>query len=330
LANDLSAPPSETDVHISIVNWRTYQLVATCLESIEAISGPPATTVAVVDNESRPGELSALASRFPFVRFIPLAYNAGFAAGTNLGLRSGSGRYALLLNPDTELAPNTLALLVSKLDEDPTLGAAAARLILPDGRTQRSCRGLPSLPRLLWSAVFLDKVPLINRLCGGYMMTSWDHRTERDVEQPAGAFLLIRRECLEDVGFLDEGFHMYFEDVDWCHRALHRGWRIRYFPSATVRHASGGSADQAYARAIQQMRHSLVRYFTKHHGRRAGQLARVLSVMHTLTHAPLWWVLGRLPTQNQSRYDLMARASLTALAHSFEPSVEAFGEVPRG
>jgi GT2 family glycosyltransferase len=204
------------------------------------------TEVVVVDNASSDGSCEVVAAQAPAARLIRNRSNRGFAAAVNQGVRACASPLVLLLNPDAYLQSG-LNDLVRAFDSN-GVGAAAGRLVDLSGEWQRgfNIRAFPTPAVLAFEALLLNRVWPRNPANRRYRMLDFDARREQDVDQPAGAFLMFRREVWEKLGGLDEAFHpLWFEDVDFCLRLRQAGLRIRYVPGTVARHAGGHSVRPA-------------------------------------------------------------------------------------
>ena len=271
------------DVSVIIVSYNTRELLRRCLESLRRCSGAAVETV-VVDNFSTDRSAQMTAVDFPEVKLIPNRENAGFARANNQGIRATGGRYVFCLNPDTEVAPDAIAALVGCLDErGEEVAVAAPRLLEPDGSVQRSLRRFPTRAAVLYQHTLARYLfPPLRRAYGEYKMRDFDYGSDEpaDAEQPMGAALMIRRSALEEVGLFDEGFWMYFEEVDLLERIHRAGYRIVYYPPARVVHHGGASAGPAKAKLYLEFHRSLLRYFRKRlRPGRAAAFAMVYKVL---------------------------------------------------
>lgn len=254
------------DVTVAVVGYRTRDLVLECLASVFRYADDLRVEAVLVDNASGDGTGAAVRERFPTVRVIENRENRGFAAATNQALCQARGRHVLLLNPDARLTGGALQALVALLDAERDVAAAAPRLVYADGALQPSCRRFPTAWGVFCAVAGLDRIwPGCPRF-GRYRMTEFGHDVRRDVDQPMGACLLVRREAIAQVGLLDERFFLYFEDVDWCLRLRQAGWRVAFEPAATVVHLANRSSRQIGPRRWRLYVESLLRYFAKHHG----------------------------------------------------------------
>ena len=242
-----------------------------CLPSLFAQEIPPPFEVILVDNNSRDGTGSWIQSHYPNLRFVPQEKNGGFARAVNRGLSLAQGQYLLCLNQDTWLFPDALATLTEFTDRTPEAGIVGGKILNSDGSLQFSCRTFPKL-----SQTFFHRGSLLTRLfprnsfTRNYLLSDWDHGDTRPVDWVSGAFLLIRRRTLQEIGPLDERFFLYCEDVDWCRRAKEAGWRVFYHPQSRVIHFGGHSYPSL--RAFFEHYRSMWRYYFKYvHGRRSLQ-----------------------------------------------------------
>ncbi len=157
-------------------------------------------------------------------------------------MKVARGEWFLLLNSDTELIDDSVARLFGRVRSEPELGVAHCRLQFPDGRLQHSAYRFPSLHLAFFEGLGMYKLVPKRAgeiLLGGY----WNYMRERDVDWVAGAFMLLPREVFDRTGGFDERLFMYGEDLEWCYRIRDHGWRIRYYPSATVMHVDHASSE---------------------------------------------------------------------------------------
>ncbi len=278
----------EIDLSIVIVNWNGRAYLANCLASIYSRVSAVSLEVIVVDNASRDHSLDGVTEAFPAVRLIVNDSNVGFARANNQAMRMSHGRYVLLLNPDTVVLGDCLDAMVQLMDSHRDVGAGSCQLLNPDGTIQRSCRTFPSLWTVLWDACLLDGLFPRNSVIGRYHLQGWSHDDEREVDQPAGAFLMVRREVLDTVGLLDERFFVYYEDVDWCYRIKMAGWRIMFWPHPKTMHVGGGLTHSRYTEAVNLIHESMKKYFLKNHGPTAARLAGVIHLAGVGPHLAYW------------------------------------------
>ena len=288
------------DLSIIIVSWNVKELLQRCLESI--FQHPPSGLqfeVIVVDNASTDGSAAMVRDGFPQVQLLVNDENLGFTAANNQAIARSRGRYVLLLNPDTEVLGDAPATIVGYMDAHPEVGALGPQLLNPDGSIQSSRRRFPTMATAFLESTILQRWfpdnPVLRRY---YMLDRPDDRTQ-GVDWAVGAALLVRKEAIEQVGPLDEGFFMYSEELDWCHRIKAQGWKVVYLPTAKVVHHGAQSSEQVKPFQHIQFQRSKVRYFRKHHGAWKAEALRLFLlatyVYHLLEEAFKWLVGHKRP-----------------------------------
>jgi N-acetylglucosaminyl-diphospho-decaprenol L-rhamnosyltransferase len=249
-----------SDIGIIIVTYNSAAEIGACLDAALA-SG--AETV-VVDNASRDGTIAEVARRG--VRLIANSENRGFAAAVNQGFGVLNSTYVLLLNPDAVIQ-SSLEPLRQACDL-PGVAGAGGKLLDASGRPQAGfmVRGLPTPTTLALEALLLNRIWPRNPVNRRYRCLDWDSSSLSTVEQPAGAFFMVRRAVWQELGGLDESFFpLWFEDVDFCRRIRDRGFSLYYIPEAVAKHTGGHSIPclPLEMRLIYWYR-SLLRYSAKH------------------------------------------------------------------
>lgn len=248
---------------VVIVNYNSTTPLLTCLDSVYTVLGPD-TRVLVVDNASQDG-VSRLAEAFPQAELSCNLRNLGFAAGSNQGLAKCRAPYVMLLNPDTVLEAGGWAETIDYLERHPEVGVLGPRILDSDGAVQGSARSFHSFHTAFFGRqALLTKWFPDNPLSRRNVLTHAQDDAPREVDWVSGACLLARKEAVERVGVLDERFFLYFEDTDWCRRMWLAGWRVVYWPRATVVHqiaASGGKRD---LRPLWEFHKSCHRYLGKY------------------------------------------------------------------
>ena len=259
-------------ISIIIVSWNTAGLLENCLASI--LANPPISPFQswVVDNASTDDSPQMVREKFPQVHLIENRENVGFARANNQAIQQCTGKYILLLNPDTVVAPGALPALVDFLDKHPEAGAVGARILNPDSSLQISSHPRPTLSRELWRLFHLDRISPYAE----YTLTKWETNQAQEVDVLMGACLLLRKEVLDQVGFLDEDYFMYSEEVDLCYRIQRAGWRLFWVPQAEVVHFGGQSTQQAPTEMFLNLYHGKIKYFRKHNGWSAAQMYKLI------------------------------------------------------
>ena len=257
---------------IIIVSWNTARFLENCLASI--LANPPTSPFEswVVDNASTDESPRMVREKFPQVHILENRENVGFARANNQAIQRCTGKYVLLLNPDTLVASGALQALVEFLDKHPEAGAAGARLLNPDGSLQISSHPRPTLSREFWRMFHLDALSPY----AAYPLPKWETNQPQEVDVLMGACLLVRKEVLDQVGILDEDYFIYSEEVDLCSRIQRAGWRLYWVPQAEVVHFGGQSTQQASTEMFLNLYHSKIIYFRKHYGWSAAQIYKLV------------------------------------------------------
>ena len=281
-----------SDLAVVVVNHNAGAYLRRCMESLRTGSGDVSLEVVVVDNASTDGSPEAALEERPDLRLIRNRGNRGFAAAANQGIAATSAPFVLLLNPDAEIVGGTLASFLKVARERPRAGAIGALVRNPNGSIQPSARRVPRLGEALGHA-FLGPLIPSNPFTRSYTMAGWDRATEREVEWVSGSAMLLRREALDDVGLLDEGYFMYVEDVDLCTRLRLRGWQVLFSPELEVVHQIGVSTRGQRGRMAFAHSDSIYRYFSKFRAEGTASLLKPLIRVALWLRAMLMSVLPR-------------------------------------
>ncbi|HYY89263.1 MAG TPA: glycosyltransferase family 2 protein [Chloroflexota bacterium] len=259
------------DLSVVILNYNTREHLRACLASLAAEVSRSAVEaeVFVVDNASTDGSADMVSTDFPWVRVVRSPLNGGFAYGNNLALSRARGEAILLLNPDTTLAPGTIAALLWRLDAHPEAGVIGPKLLRPDGSMHLACRrSFPTPEVAFYRIAGLSRLFPTSRRFARYNLTYADPDLALEVDSVCGACLLIRRAVVERIGLLDERFFLYGEDLDWCLRAREAGWTVRYEPGVVVQHQHGAASRQRALRTTYHFFRAMDLFYRKHYVRR--------------------------------------------------------------
>ncbi len=264
------------DLGIIILNWNTRDLLRRCLQTVTEANAHFSRSVILVDNASSDDSAKMVREEFPEITLIVNDENIGYPAGNNVGLRAlgyldkGSvletaPRYALLLNPDTEVPPNAFDDMVAYMDAHPEVGIAGPKIVLPDGSLDKACkRGFPTPAVSIYHFLGLSKLFPNNPKFGRYNMTFIDPDQEAEVDSVVGAYMQIRREAIADTGLLDEAFFMYAEDLDWAYRIKNAGWKVMYHPKVQITHVKRAASRQSKKAQFEFWRAMLI-FYRKHY-----------------------------------------------------------------
>lgn len=255
----------ELDISIVIVNYNTKKLTIDCLKSILDSNIISSFEIFLVDNNSSDGTVEAVKAKFQDVRIIENKENVGFSKANNQAINLSNGRYILLLNSDTIVKDRTLDTMVRFMDEYADVGASGCKVILPDGSLDKAChRGFPtpsaSFYHLTGVAKRFPNNPHFNKYHLSYLNMNEIH----EIDCLVGAFMLVRREAIEQVGQLDETFFMYGEDIDWCYRIKKAGWKIYYYPGVDIIHYKGASSRKKPFKIVYEFHRAMYVFHKKH------------------------------------------------------------------
>ena len=230
------------DLSIIIVSYNTKDFLQKCIESIKNTAKDLAYEIIVVDNASSDGSPEVVRKEFKDVLLVSSKENLGFSKANNLGVKKTNGRYVLFLNADTIVYPNTLRTMLDFMDNTKEAGAATCKLVLPSGKIDdASHRGFPTPWNSFSHFSGLSKIFSKTKLFGGYNLEFMDLNKTHEIDALAGAFMLVRREAGEQVGWWDEDYFFYGEDLDFCFMLKQKGWKIYYVPEVSILHYKGVS-----------------------------------------------------------------------------------------
>jgi GT2 family glycosyltransferase len=267
------------DVSIISVTWNSQGFIRNCLDSIFLLRDRVRCEIIIVDNGSSDETVKIVREFYPEVNLIENKTNSGYAKGNNQGMEQAQGRYLLLLNPDTQLLDNSLSSMSELMDGNPRIGALGPKLLNPDRSTQASCREFPRFSTLIWEFTGLSRLFPNSKTFGGWRMGYFAFDQPKEVDQPMGSCLMLRRETLEQVGSFDEKLSMFFNDVDLCYRMKQAGWKIYFHPEAQVIHHKGASTRKAKRKMIWLSHLAFYKFFRKH---RRGSADRFLLLLFSV------------------------------------------------
>lgn len=256
---------------IVIVSFNTRELLLQCLESLLACSGNQQLEIFVVDNASNDKSAEAVTEHFPGVKLIALDENAGYARANNHALEMCSSDYILLLNPDTIVDRDTLTVMLDFMETHETVGIVSCKVELPDGSLDKACRrSIPTPESALYRMLWLHRLFPRSRRFSRYNLSWLDPNRSTPVEAVCGAFLLTRKAVLDEIGFLDERFFMYGEDLDFCLRCRDGGWSVFYHPEVRIVHYKRASSSTVPGKMTDAFHDAMVLFYKKHYAQEHG------------------------------------------------------------
>ncbi|HEV7846238.1 MAG TPA: glycosyltransferase family 2 protein [Thermoleophilaceae bacterium] len=280
---------------VVVTSTGARDLMPACLGSLR--DNPPASgemVVHVVDNASTDGTPELVRDRFPEVVLHALDWNSGFCVANNLVLRASHADFVLVLNPDTEVYEGVLDHMLGVMGEHPDVGMASCRLAKADGTLDHaSKRSFPTPLGALAHFLRVGRSRLAPRRLAQYRAPELGEHDAGEVDAVNGAFMLVRREALEDVGLLDEGYWLYMDDLDWCFRFKRKGWKVWYDGAVTIKHLKGGTTVRNRHRGSRHnvaFHRSMGRFYRKFY---AGERPLVDAAIYVAILAKLTVSLGR-------------------------------------
>jgi len=230
------------DLSIIIVNFNAKDYLKKCLDSVFE-SDFKNFEVIVVDNASKDGSVEELKKFGSKIILITNQENVGFSTANNQGVTKTEGRYVLFLNPDTSVFPNTFRYLIKFMDKNKKAGASTCKVQLSSGKIDDSChRGFPTPWNAFCFFSGLEKLFPHSKIFSGYHM-GWENINKtHKIQACAGSFMMVRKEAGEDIGWWDEDFFFYGEDLDFCLELQKKGWEIYYVPRVSILHYKGISS----------------------------------------------------------------------------------------
>ncbi|OPA76072.1 glycosyl transferase family 2 [Paenibacillus selenitireducens] len=265
------------DLSIIILNYNTRQLTLDCLQSVYSSITKFSYEVIIIDNHSKDDSVQHFQQQYPMATLIANEDNVGFSRANNQGIRIAQGRYILLLNSDTIVEPDTLDIMIRFMDEQPNVGASGCKVVLPDGSLDKACRrGFPTPSASFYYAFGFSKLfpnnPRFNQYQLGYLSSDESY----PIDCLVGAFMLVRREAIDQVGMLDEEFFMYGEDIDWCYRIKEAGWQIYYYAETKITHYKGASSRRKPYKIIYEFHRAMYLFHRKHYRKKYAILTNGL------------------------------------------------------
>jgi GT2 family glycosyltransferase len=297
---------SVVDMSVVLVCWNNKAYLDPCLKSLYEGGLKCSFDVVVVDNGSTDGSQQMLAEKYPQVKLIQNAGNVGLGKASNQGIEATNGRYVLLLNNDTIVNGPALDVLVEYLDAHPEAGAAAGKLLNPDGSFQS---GYARFSTLLEE--FLIVTHIGELLWPGYP-SHGDSNEIKETGWMSSACLLLRRAALEQVGLLDESYFIYGDEADLQYRLNQAGWKVVFLPNSSIIHFGGRSMDRWKRRKM--VYRGKMMFYKKNYGFFKTLLLRMLFFVMSLVKLLVWCVLFFVPSRHeQAKKELRSNLDVMGL-----------------
>ncbi len=253
------------ELSVIIVNYNVKHFLEQCLHSVKKAAEDIQVEIFVVDNNSVDGSSQLIREKFPYIHFIENKENVGFSKANNQAIRQAIGKYILLLNPDTVVEENTFQTIIHFMNEHPKAGGLGVKMI--DGKGNflpESKRGLPTPWVAFYKMFGFSKLFPKSKKFGKYHLSFLNENEIHEVEVLAGAFMLLRKSVLDEIGLLDETFFMYGEDIDLSYRILQAGYKNYYFPETTIIHYKGESTKKGSLNYVKVFYNAMIIFARKH------------------------------------------------------------------
>lgn len=286
-------PTANMDRKLSIVlvSFNAKLLVLRCIKSITTYAA--GCNLHISDNDSRDGSKEAIRQLCHYNPLITLHSNnknLGFSTANNVPLTSIDSELILFLNPDTKLEKNTIPQLISFMDSHPDVGMCGPVILNEDGTEQRGCRRSEPTPLAALKTLIGKRENGINQV--GTTLPE----EAIEVDAISGAFMMVRKEALDEVGPMDEGYFLHCEDLDWCKRFWLKGWKVMFVPDVSITHFKGGSSRKRPIRVEWHKHKGMVRYYNKFYQDKYPKpfMYLVYSAVWTrfVLMTPIWWLKG--------------------------------------
>ncbi|MDP2683863.1 MAG: glycosyltransferase family 2 protein [bacterium] len=253
------------DVSIVIVSWNVRDQLKKCIKSIYNNTHNLDYEIFVVDNCSSDHSTEMVQNDYSKVKLISNKVNFGFAYACNQAIKKSRGNYILLLNPDTEVKQDSVVKMKDFMQNKKDCGIAGCKIVNFDGTIQPSVRKFPDIKSHLMILLKIHNFITNSKSINSYYLKDFDYSKLQIVDQVMGAFYMIKRRVLQDIGLLDEHFYIWYEEVDLCKRAKLKSWNTYYNPEIEVFHYKGSSFSQVNPLKKQYIfNRSMLYYFFKH------------------------------------------------------------------
>jgi len=264
----------ELRLDIVVVSYHCRSLLRDCLNSLSAFPPAGGARIWVVDNASADGTVEMVREKFPEVELIASDENLGFSKANNLAIARGSAPFVLALNPDTLMTEGALDQMLELMEQRPEIGISGCRLELPDGTFDHAARR--SFPTPLSALAHFTGVGRLKKTPARLAQYRAPEVESGPVDAVNGAFMLMRREALEEVGLFDEGYWMYMEDLDLCYRFAQAGWITWYEPAVKVIHVKAGTSGRYRKPRVNYAFHyGMFRFYRQHYAKNDNPFTRV-------------------------------------------------------
>ena len=315
--------PQSKKLSVTIVNTSEKHFTVPCIQSVYDETKDTDFEIIVTDNNSKDGSVEAFREKFLDVIIIENKKNAGFTEANNQSIVISRGEYIFCLNPDCKVLDGAIDKMVKYMDAHPEAGILGSKLLNGDMTLQPSARNFLYSRNLLLQHLVPWKI-LPHKWAGKYVLEYWDHDYTREVDWIIGASLMIRRECVEDIGLKDEKYFIFHEDNDWCWQAHKKGWITHFLPDAEIIHYGSQTVKSIWGNKLTlEVYKAQQTFILKNWGKGALNRRRVLLTILIFFRAfitNILWIFGKVDRQ---KYRESMEFHQNALQIQFKPPWEA-------
>jgi N-acetylglucosaminyl-diphospho-decaprenol L-rhamnosyltransferase len=266
------------DLSIAINSYKNPELLRLCLDSIKKNVTGITYKIIVADSATEEETEIMMREDYPDAVFFPFKKNVGFQAMLKKGIEASQAPYVLALNSDILVTKNSVESLVDYIKKNPRVGVAGPQLLNFNGTLQPSCFRFYRPITIIYRRTYLKNYEFAKKHLRWFLMEDYDHKETKEVDWIMGSALMISKEAVEKVGYMDSRFFMYMEDVDWCRRFWENGYKVVYYPFSKMHHYHGkGSAKGGFLRSLFFNKltwthiFSAIKYFIKYWGKNLPQ-----------------------------------------------------------
>lgn len=272
------------ELSIIIVNFETFELTKQTINSVIDKNHEFSFEIIVVDNCSRDNSYDQLNSTFKkevdnkIIKFIANPRNDGFAVANNIGIKLAKGEFVLLLNSDTVVKNQAIENTLNYIKNNSDVGAIGCKVVLSDGTLDKACRRSFPEPKNSFYRLFgLARLFPNKKKFNEYNLNYLDENGIYEIDSLMGAFMLVRKVAIDQVGLLDENFFMYGEDIDWCYRIKRAGWKIIYHGKSEIIHYKGASSKRKKSKLIYEFYRAMYLFYNKHYRKKYSLLTTIVT-----------------------------------------------------
>lgn len=251
-------------VSVIVVSWNSEEYIEACITALVRTAKETPLQIILIDNASKDDTVRIVEEKFSHIQVVKNSYNVGLSQAINKGAKLATGKYIMLLNPDVILMEDTIHKLYQFMEAREDIGACGPQFLWPNGKIQRSCRELPTFKNLFLEFSGIGRITK----CSSWKMWYFNHKETREVEQPIGSCLMVRKELFDTLGGMDERYPIFMNDVNLCYRIKEAGHKLYFVADTNVLHYLGGSTRKVKRKMILAEHHSMYRYLRDHSNNR--------------------------------------------------------------